>query len=51
MLAAHECCVKAVKANYSAIISSLDHIYQESHEPEALGLKKALCKKEGSGFA
>ena len=42
---AHERCVKAVKASYSAIVTSLDHIYQESHEPEALGLKKALCKK------
>ena len=42
---AHERCVKAVKTSYSAIISSLDHIYQESHEPEPLGLKKALWKK------
>ena len=42
---AHERCVKAVKANYSAIVTSLEHIYQESHEPESLGLKKALCKK------
>ena len=42
---AHERCVKAVKASYTAIITSLEHIYQESHEPESLGLKKALCKK------
>ena len=42
---AHERCVRAVKANYSASITSLDHIYNESHEPEALGIKKALCKK------
>ena len=41
----HERCVNAVKVSYSAIISSLDHIYQESHEPEALDLKKAWCKK------
>ena len=37
--------MRAVKANYSASITSLDHIYNESHEPEALGIKKALCKK------
>ena len=42
---AHERCVKAVKASYTAIVTSLEHIYQESHEPESLSLKKALCKK------
>ena len=42
---AHERCVRAVKASYSAIITALDHIYSESHEPEALGIKKAICKK------
>ena len=42
---AHEQCVRAVKASYSAIITALDHIYSESYEPEALGIKKALCKK------
>ena len=42
---AHERCVRAVKASYSAIITTLDHIHRESHEPEALGIKKALCKK------
>ena len=42
---AHERCVKAVKASYSAIVTSLEHIYQESHAPESLGLKTALCKK------
>ena len=42
---AHERCVRAVKDSYSAIITALDHIYSESHEPEALGIKKALCKK------
>ena len=41
---AHERCVKAVKASYSAIVVALDHIYQETHEPEALGISKALCK-------
>ena len=39
---AHECCVKAVKANYSSIILALENIYETSHEPEALGLSKAL---------
>ena len=37
--------MRAVKASYSAIITALDHIYSESHETEALGIKKALCKK------
>ena len=41
----HERRVRAVKDSYSAIITALDHIYSESHEPEALGIKKALCKK------
>ena len=42
---AHEQCVRAVKASYSAIITALDHIYSESHEPDALEIKKAICKK------
>ena len=42
---AHKRCVRAVKASYSAIITFLDHIYSKSHEPEALGIKIALCKK------
>ena len=42
---AHERCVRAVKASYSAIITSLDHIYSKSHEPEALVIKIVLCKK------
>ena len=42
---AHEQCVKVVKASYSVIITALDHIYNESHEPDALGIKKTLCKK------
>ena len=28
-----------------AIVACLDHIYTDSHEPKALGLKKILCKK------
>ena len=39
---AHECYVKAVKASYSSIILALENIYETSHEPEALGLSKAL---------
>ena len=39
---AHEYCVKAVKASYSSIVLDLENIYETSHEPEALGLSKAL---------
>ena len=39
---AHECCVKAVKASYSSIVLALENICETSHEPEALGLSKAL---------
>ena len=39
---AHELCVKAVKASYNSIIFALENIYETSHEPEALGLSKAL---------
>ena len=42
---AHERCVKAVKESYSAIVHALNDIYDETHEPEALGISKALCKK------
>lgn len=41
---AHERCVKAVKASYSAIVITLASIYETSHEPEALGIHGALCK-------
>ena len=41
---AHERCVKAVKANYAAIVITLENIYEQSHEPEALGISKALSK-------
>ena len=41
---AQERCVKAVKANYSAIVITLASIYETSHEPEALGIHGALCK-------
>ena len=42
---AHERCVKAVKANYAAIVIILENIYEQSHEPEALGISKALSKE------
>ena len=42
---AHERCVKAVKANYAAIVITLENIYEQSHEPEALGISKALSKE------
>ena len=38
---AHERCVRAVKANYTALV---DSNYQNFHEPEALGLHKELSK-------
>ena len=41
---AHERCVKAVKASYSAIVNALNNIYEQTHEPEALGISRALCK-------
>ena len=37
-----ELCVTAVKASYSSIVHPLENIYVISHEPEALGLSKAL---------
>lgn len=40
---AHQRCVRAVKASFSAIVLSL--VNQETHEPEALGISKALCKQ------
>ena len=39
---AYEHCDKAVKASYSSIVLALENIYETSHEPEALGLSKAL---------
>ena len=41
---AHERCVKAVKESYSAIVHALNDNYDETHEPEALGISKAFCK-------
>ena len=38
----HKGCVKAVKTSYTSIILALENIYETSHEPEALGLSKAL---------
>ena len=42
---AHERCVKAVKVNYAAIVITLQNIHEQSHEPEALGISKALSKE------
>ena len=39
---AHECCVKATSASYTSIVLALENIYETYHEPEALGLSKAL---------
>ena len=41
----HERCVKAVKQNYCAIVVALNNIYEQTHEPEALGISKVLCKQ------
>ena len=42
---AHEQCVKAVKENYIAIVTTLNNIYEETHQPEVLGISKALSSK------
>ena len=34
--------VKAVKTSYNSIVLAHENIYETSHEPEALGLSKAL---------
>ena len=41
---AHEQCVKAVKENYIAIVITLNNIYEETHQPEVLGISKALSQ-------
>ena len=40
----HDKCVSTVKKCYGAIVSALETIYQESHEPEVLGISKILSK-------
>ena len=42
---AHERCVKAVKESYVAIVTALENFYEQTHEPEALGLSIALSTK------
>ena len=42
---AHERCVKAVMVNDVVIVITLKNIYKQSHEPEALGISKALSKE------
>ena len=34
-----------VKENYIAIVTTLNNIYEETHQPEALGISKALSSK------
>ena len=41
----HERCVKAVKANYGAIVTAVNDMHENTLEPEALGLGKALTKQ------
>ena len=41
---AHENCVTTVKKCYGAIVSTLEMIYEVSHEPEAFGISKMLTK-------
>ena len=41
----HERCVKVVKENFVAIVCTLNSLYEETHEPEALGISKALTGK------
>ena len=41
---AHERCVKAVKASFSALVATLESNYENFREPEALGISKALTK-------
>ena len=33
-----------MKGSYSAIVNALNNIYEQTHEPEALGISKVLCK-------
>ena len=42
---AHERCVQAVKENYIAIVITLNNVYEETHQPEGLGISKALSSK------
>ena len=41
---AHQRCVKAVKASYTALVVTLDSNYLNFYEPEALGIYKASSK-------
>jgi len=42
---AHERCVKAVKESYSAIVIAPGSFYEQTPEPEALGINKVLSRK------
>ena len=47
---AHERCVKAVKENYIAIVITLNNIYEETHQPEVLGISKALSSNPSQPY-
>ena len=36
--------MKAVKASYNATVNVLNNIYEQTHERQALGVSRALCK-------
>ena len=36
--------LKAVETSYSAIVNALNNIYEQTYEPEALGISRSLCK-------
>ncbi len=46
----HEKCVRAVRMSYEAIVTCLNSIYADSHDPVALGLCKTLSKHEFSNL-
>ena len=37
--------MKSVKVNYFPLVHTLNDIYEEPHEPEALGISKIICRK------
>ena len=41
----HEMCVNGAKTSYGVIVAALTNIHKSTHEPEALGLSKALSKQ------
>lgn len=45
-----EKCVKAVKKNYTEIVTGLDNIHEQIYEPETLGISNVLRKKSTVSF-